>query len=219
MKKTWILGLLFVVVFICKGDPLDHWAWRAPMPPGDNVVAIASGNGQFVAVGENGNIITSSDGTNWISRQIGAAINFNGIAYGNGLFVAVGLDVIDSYVHGAIYISTNAVDWTSVIDPNSIWWLRGVAYARKRAGPTLQNRRLPPRRLPDSANSCRFHSTPLQSRQRTAPLARSFTPLHSTLESSETGRMNRPSHASCRGHEARQLRPLRGNGFDGCRAK
>ena len=92
-------------------------------------------------------------------------------------------------------------------------------YARKWPGPALQNRRLPPGRLPDSANSCRFHSAPLPSRQRTAPLARSFIPLHSTLESSETGRMNRPCHASCRSHEARQLRPLRGNGFDGCRAK
>jgi hypothetical protein len=29
--------------------------------------------------------------------------------------------------------------------------------------------------------------------------------------------MNRPCHASCRSHEARQLRPLRGNGFDECR--
>lgn len=128
MKKVCILGVLFVVVFLCKGDPLDHWAWRAPLPPGDNVEAIASGNGQFVAVGKHGNIITSSDGTNWISCQIGADIDFNSIAYGNGLFVAVGLDVIDSYVHGAIFISTNAVDWTSVIDPNVIWWLRGVAY-------------------------------------------------------------------------------------------
>ena len=51
------------------------------------------------------------------------------------------------------------------------------------------------RKKPDSANSCRFHSTPLPSRQRSAPLARSFIPLHSTLESSETGRMNRPCHA------------------------
>ena len=29
--------------------------------------------------------------------------------------------------------------------------------------------------------------------------------------------MNRPCHASCRSHEARQLRPLRGNGFDAWR--
>ena len=124
--SRWIV--LFAVAFRCNADPLDHWAWRAPLPPGDSVAAIASGNGQFVAVGGHGNIITSSDGTTWVSRQIGTDINFNSIAYGNGLFVAVGLDVIDSYVHGAIYISTNAVDWTSVIDPQVIWWLRGVAY-------------------------------------------------------------------------------------------
>jgi len=87
-------------------------------------------------------------------------------------------------------------------------------YARKRAGTSLQNRRLPPGRLPDSANSRRFHSTPLQSRQRTAPLARSFIALHSTLELSETGRMNRPCHASCESHEGRQLRPLKRNLFE-----
>jgi hypothetical protein len=52
-------------------------------------------------------------------------------------------------------------------------------YARKRAGPTLQNRRLPPGRLPDSANSRRFHSALLQSRHRSDPLARSFIPRHS----------------------------------------
>lgn len=128
MKKAWMLGVLFVVVLVCKGDPLDHWTWRAPLPPGDNAVAIASGNGQFVAVGGNGSIITSSDGTNWVSRQIGSAVNFNSVAYGNGRFVAVGLDVIDSNAHGAIFVSTNAVDWASVIDPNSIWSLQGVAY-------------------------------------------------------------------------------------------
>jgi len=128
VKNVWIFGVLFAAISICNGHPLDHWAWRAPLPPGDNVVAIASGNGQFVAVGEHGNIITSSDGTNWISRQIGADIGFNSIAYGNGVFVAVGLDVIDSYVHGAIFTSTNAIDWTSVIDPNTIWWLREVVY-------------------------------------------------------------------------------------------
>ena len=89
---------------------------------------LGSGNGQFVAVGRSGNIIISSDGTNWIPRQIGEDIGFSSIAYGNGLFVAVGLDVIDSTEHGAIYVSTNAVDWKSVIDPLAIGRVRGVAY-------------------------------------------------------------------------------------------
>jgi hypothetical protein len=31
--------------------------------------------------------------------------------------------------------------------------------------------------------------------------------------------MNRPCHASCRSHEARQLRPLRGNGFGAWQGK
>jgi hypothetical protein len=128
MSKAAIWSVLFAVIFRCSADPLDHWSWRDPLPPGDNLSAITTGNGQFVAVGDHGNIITSSDGTNWISRQIGTDIGFKSIAYGNGLFVAVGWDIIDSYDHGAIFISTNAIDWTPAINPEIIWGLQGVVY-------------------------------------------------------------------------------------------
>jgi hypothetical protein len=43
----------------------------ACLPTGNDLNGIAYGNGQFVAVGEYGTIVTSADGTNWLLRQTG----------------------------------------------------------------------------------------------------------------------------------------------------
>ena len=48
------------------------------------------GNGRFVAVGEDGTILTSPDGVSWTRRTSGTSNRLEGVAYGNGLFVAVG---------------------------------------------------------------------------------------------------------------------------------
>jgi photosystem II stability/assembly factor-like uncharacterized protein len=53
--------------------------------------AITYGNGMFVAVGSQGGVQTSPDGTNWTARSSGdSGHQFYGVAYGNGTFVAVG---------------------------------------------------------------------------------------------------------------------------------
>jgi hypothetical protein len=51
---------------------------------------VTYGNGLFVAVGEDGTILTSPDGVTWTQRTSGTSNWLNGVAYGNGLFVAVG---------------------------------------------------------------------------------------------------------------------------------
>jgi hypothetical protein len=48
--------------------------------------AVAYGQGQFVCVGSA--VITSTDGVNWITRQLTTLLN--GVTYGNGYFIAVG---------------------------------------------------------------------------------------------------------------------------------
>jgi hypothetical protein len=55
-----------------------------------NLRAVTYGNGLFVAVGDSGVVITSSDGITWTSRTSGVNNILYGITYGNGLFVAVG---------------------------------------------------------------------------------------------------------------------------------
>ena len=47
-------------------------------------------NGQFVAVGDNGSIFESADGTNWTNHSVATSGSFSGVAFGNGLYAAAG---------------------------------------------------------------------------------------------------------------------------------
>ena len=67
---------------------------------------IAYGNSTWVANGDNGTIISSSDGTSWDNRTSGTTVEFNGLLYGNSTFVAVGYS-------GTILTSDNGTTWTS----------------------------------------------------------------------------------------------------------
>jgi hypothetical protein len=60
-----------------------------PFPTNKDLYAIACGNGRFVAVGQNGTIIASTDGINW-SLAASGGHSLNSIAWGNNRFVAVG---------------------------------------------------------------------------------------------------------------------------------
>ena len=67
--------------------------------------ALLHAAGQFVAVGEYGNIATSPDGRAWTGRSRATSNNLRGIAYGDGTFVAVG---------------NNGTNLTS---PNGMFWV------------------------------------------------------------------------------------------------
>jgi hypothetical protein len=75
---------------------LDQWRIHGVEYGGSDFVnGIAFGNGQFVVVGGGWdaapNILTSTDGVNWVPRQLSAPFPIlYGIGYGNGRFVAVG---------------------------------------------------------------------------------------------------------------------------------
>ena len=60
----------------------------------------------FVAVGDNGTILTSSDGTTWTSRTSGTTEYLRGGAYGNSTLVVVGAS-------GTILTSSDGTTWTS----------------------------------------------------------------------------------------------------------
>jgi hypothetical protein len=62
----------------------------------------------FVAVGANGQIITSQDGGTWFPADSGSTEYLQGAAFGNGVFVAVGW-------HGTILVSSNLYVWTKVL--------------------------------------------------------------------------------------------------------
>jgi hypothetical protein len=105
-------------------DPLENWEWRNPLPTGGTLWKIEFANGQFLAVGTAGEILTTADGKSWSYVISGTTETLIGVTYGgdpgNGLYVAVG-------EAGTIVTSPDSVNWTlrdSGIDAD----LTGVAY-------------------------------------------------------------------------------------------
>jgi len=65
-----------------------------------------SSTGLFVTVGDNGIILTSSDGISWTKRTSGTTKNLYGVTYGNSTFVTVG-------DNGTILTSSDGTTWTN----------------------------------------------------------------------------------------------------------
>ncbi len=66
---------------------------------------VAFGDGQFVAVGTGGSILTSPDGVTWTQRNSGTKNRLPAVTFGNSQFVAVG-------EAGTIVTSQDGVTWT-----------------------------------------------------------------------------------------------------------
>src|SRR5262249_52340213 len=114
--------------------------WRVGNP-GTNASlrAVTWGNGVFVAVGDDGKVLTSVDGNAWQTRTLSPATLY-GVAYGNGLFVAVG--VRDSAPYGLIASSSDGMNWNSLfVDGGfgftTVAWGGGRFLAVRDCGPTL----------------------------------------------------------------------------------
>jgi hypothetical protein len=113
-----------VRVAVLRAGPLDHWTPRNPLPQGENLRAIVRGDGRFVAVGNNGAILHSQDGTNWSVRPYRTSANLQAVTHGNGLFVAVG-------EQGLVLTSTDADTWAAR-QINASEAIRGVAFGNGR---------------------------------------------------------------------------------------
>ncbi len=84
-----VLTLSFVP-FSINADSLDNWHLRNRLPQGNSLNAVTYGNGIFVAVGDNGTILTSPDGVTWTQESSGTTDRLNAVNHGNGIFVAGG---------------------------------------------------------------------------------------------------------------------------------
>jgi hypothetical protein len=69
--------------------------------------AVAFGVGKYVAVGNQGAILTSSDGASWTTSTVGNQ-NLKGVAFGGGAFVAVG-------DNATVLRSTNGTSWSPAV--------------------------------------------------------------------------------------------------------
>ena len=99
---------------------LDAWHWRSPLPQGNSLRNVVFANGVYVAVGELGTILTSSDGTNWQRRVSGVFDTLTDCAYGGGQYVAVG-------DYGVVLTSPDLATWTLQY-ASTFYALSGVTY-------------------------------------------------------------------------------------------
>jgi len=63
---------------------------RHPVPEGGYFNRIYYGNNTFIVVGGSGHIMTSDNGSDWVSQDSGDSSDLFDVVYANGLFVAVG---------------------------------------------------------------------------------------------------------------------------------
>lgn len=93
-------------------DQLDVWYIRAN-PYGSVLTGVAYGNGQFVAVGNNGALLVSSDGSTWTQYITQPVINYTGIFFGDGAFYAFGA-YSSLTTSNCILRSLNGTAWTKI---------------------------------------------------------------------------------------------------------
>ncbi|MDF7823119.1 PKD domain-containing protein [Pontiellaceae bacterium B12227] len=71
-----------------------YWTQRYGSDHGSSsnirLLDVAYGDGVYIAVGENGSIVRSTDAINWNPVVSGTTTNLTGVSYGDGSFVAVG---------------------------------------------------------------------------------------------------------------------------------
>ena len=91
---------------------MDEFAPTAiPNVPDGNWVSVCSGNGLFVAVSNDGNIMASPDGRTWIEEIPVSKNGLSSVCYANGYFVAVG---------GNYYDDNTSVIMSRRYDPDGI---------------------------------------------------------------------------------------------------
>jgi hypothetical protein len=107
----------------------DTLSWTSHSFTNFSVGGIAFGKNLFVAVGDAGQILTSSNGNDWAPQSSGTSSNLSAVAFGNNQFIAVGKG-------GELIRSIDGVTWTkpSVLlffpfDFRSITYAKGLFVA------------------------------------------------------------------------------------------
>ncbi len=99
-------GVFFLTVATLASGLRAQEVWTAAASPiGQNLWSVAGGAGLFVAVGENGTLVTSPDGAVWTPRASGTTSWLVGATFANHQFVVVG-------DQGLLLTSPDGLVWT-----------------------------------------------------------------------------------------------------------
>ena len=129
-NNTWVfIGTNDIVTATLTSS---NWNW-SEFQPAFSPLCICYANGNFVigAALSGQSIFSSSDGMTWQydASVEGGSSGITGIAYGNGLFITTSyLYRLGFYDDSYVFVSSNLVQWTSVITNSSAWSYLPVAY-------------------------------------------------------------------------------------------
>lgn len=96
------IGAFLSDCFLSGAVLINDWRLRSPLPTASHLRDVAYGNNRFVAVGERGTVLLSSDAFTW-QEHIEPTNNFDRIAFGRGLFAATG--------SAGISTSSDGINW------------------------------------------------------------------------------------------------------------
>src|SRR4051794_18714937 len=91
---------------------LDNWSLRSNPNGSAALLGAHYAQGLFVAVGEQGTILTSIDGSNWLARASGTTTRLRAVTYGKGMYVAVGGDPSPATTR-IVVTSSNGIAWVA----------------------------------------------------------------------------------------------------------
>src|SRR6476659_5111081 len=95
-------------------SPLDSWVEiDRPLNTGP-LIAVDFGNGVFVAGGQGGTILTSTDGANWTPRISGVNDNIRRIKFVHGRFFADHGPDEPSITYKLGLMSTDGISWEAI---------------------------------------------------------------------------------------------------------
>ncbi len=118
---TYGNGLFIAAGFNLIRASFDGTNWSTVFTPNRQVESVTYANGFFVAVGDDGTIHVSANGTFWQSRLPVTTRRLLGVTYGADRFVAVG-------ARGTILTSTDTINWTPEFG-GTFDRLEGIHYA------------------------------------------------------------------------------------------
>lgn len=125
----WIIHLCLWVSFVlmsaeahAAGNPWETWTKRNPLQQDGKLLSIAGGEGMYVAGGEKGNMLFSSNLVDWVYLQTEITGDIRRVVRGGGKFAAL----VGS---SKVYLSTDGIAWQPALDVSSgSGWIRDIDY-------------------------------------------------------------------------------------------
>ncbi len=94
-------------VLVLPRRALEQWTWRAPLPQGNDLHNLAFGNGRYVACGDRGETIWSSNAVQW--SRIPVHFEAREVKFVNGEYIAT--DWLRGWMPQVCYVSTDGENW------------------------------------------------------------------------------------------------------------